>query len=135
MILMNFSKKNSAFNFQWATLGNRNFEVVEVVFIVDVLICLITDRNFVIANAQVENTPLIYCNDGFCQLSGYSRAEVMQKSAACEFMHGPQTNRQMVIKLREGLQGNTEKLMQLCLYKKDGKVQTILKMSLTVKLR
>ncbi|XP_067931894.1 potassium voltage-gated channel subfamily H member 2-like [Watersipora subatra] len=77
-------------------------------------------RNFLIANAQVENTPIIFCNEGFCILSGYSRAEVMQKSCVCEFMQGPQTNRHMVIKLRESLTGNTEKLIQLILYRKDG---------------
>ncbi|KAF6040258.1 hypothetical protein EB796_001472 [Bugula neritina] len=77
-------------------------------------------RNFVIANANVENTPIIFCNDGFCDLSGYSRAEVMQKSCACEFLHGPHTNRQMVIKLRESLQGSSEKLIQLLLYRKNG---------------
>ena len=81
---------------------------------------IFTDRNFVIANALVENTPIIYCNDGFCKLSGYSRAEVMQKSCACEFLHGPHTNRTMVVKLRDALQGNTEKLVQLFLYRKDG---------------
>ena len=38
----------------------------------------VADRNFVIANAQVENKPIIFCNDGFCELSGYARADVMQ---------------------------------------------------------
>ena len=82
---------------------------------------LFTDRNFVIANAQVENTPIIYCNDGFCTLSGYSRAETMQKSCAIEFMHGPYTNRNSVVKLRDALQGNMEKQIQLVLYRKSGK--------------
>ena len=36
-------------------------------------------RKFIIANARVENCAVIYCNDGFCELCGYSRAEVMQR--------------------------------------------------------
>lgn len=85
------------------------------------MLFIFSDRNFVIANAQVDNTPIIFCNDGFCNLSGYSRAEVMQKSCVCEFLQGPNTNRQMVVKLRESLNGNTEKLIQLLLYRKNGK--------------
>ena len=82
------------------------------------------DRNFIIANAKVDNNPIIFCNDGFCNLSGYSRAEVMQKSCVCEFMQGPQTSRQMVVKLRESLSGKTERLIQLLLYRKNGNVYT-----------
>jgi len=38
---------------------------------------LCTDRNFIIANAQVDGRPIIFCNDGFCDLCGYTRAEVI----------------------------------------------------------
>ncbi|KAJ4936232.1 hypothetical protein JOQ06_000834 [Pogonophryne albipinna] len=33
------------------------------------------NRKFIIANAQVENCAIIFCNDAFCGLCGYSRAE------------------------------------------------------------
>ena len=37
------------------------------------------DTSFVLANAQVVDYPIVYCNDGFSKLVGYSRAEIMQK--------------------------------------------------------
>lgn len=37
------------------------------------------DSNFVLGNAQVAGYPIVYCSDGFVELSGYSRAQIMQK--------------------------------------------------------
>ncbi|KAK2503921.1 hypothetical protein MC885_007838, partial [Smutsia gigantea] len=42
-----------------------------------------SDTNFVLGNAQIVDWPIVYSNDGFCKLSGYHRAEVMQKSSTC----------------------------------------------------
>lgn len=39
----------------------------------------IPDTSFILANAQVVDYPIVYCNDGFSKLVGYSRAEIMQK--------------------------------------------------------
>uniref|UniRef100_A0A0K0DBB1 PAS domain-containing protein n=1 Tax=Angiostrongylus cantonensis TaxID=6313 RepID=A0A0K0DBB1_ANGCA len=41
--------------------------------------CNNTDTSFILANAQVVDYPIVYCNDGFSKLVGYSRAEIMQK--------------------------------------------------------
>lgn len=46
---------------------------------------LFTDTNFVLGNAQIVDWPIVYSNDGFCKLSGYHRAEVMQKSSTCRY--------------------------------------------------
>lgn len=43
----------------------------------------LADTNFVLGNAQIVDWPIVYSNDGFCKLSGYHRAEVMQKSSTC----------------------------------------------------
>ena len=45
-----------------------------------------TDTNFVLGNAQIVDWPIVYSNDGFCKLSGYHRAEVMQKSSTCRYL-------------------------------------------------
>ncbi|KAK6638169.1 hypothetical protein RUM44_008597 [Polyplax serrata] len=50
------------------------------------------DSNFVLGNAQVPSLyPIVYCSDGFCELTGFSRAQIMQKSCACKFLYGPET--------------------------------------------
>ncbi|KAI8792808.1 potassium voltage-gated channel subfamily H member 6 isoform X2, partial [Biomphalaria glabrata] len=76
-------------------------------------------RKFVIANAQVETVPIIFCNDGFCELTGYSRAEVMQKSSLCDFLHGPLTNSFAISQIKEFLQGSEENQVEILYYKKD----------------
>lgn len=39
----------------------------------------ISDSNFVLGNAQVTGHPIVYCSDGFVELTGFSRAQIMQK--------------------------------------------------------
>ncbi|TUI06152.1 Potassium voltage-gated channel subfamily H member 1 [Bagarius yarrelli] len=41
------------------------------------------DSNFVLGNAQMVDWPIVYSNDGFSKLSGFQRAEVMQRSSTC----------------------------------------------------
>jgi len=85
----------------------------------------LTDRNFVIANAQVENKPIIFCNDGFCELSGYGRADVMQKACTCDFLHGPLTSSYSIRHIKNALDGCEEQQVEAQYYKKDGKLQRL----------
>ncbi|XP_077978016.1 voltage-gated inwardly rectifying potassium channel KCNH6-like [Glandiceps talaboti] len=78
------------------------------------------NRNFVIANAQVEHRNIIFCNDGFCELCGYSRAEVMQKPAFCDFLYGVKTNGLAVQQLKSALNEKEEKQVEIMFYKRDG---------------
>ncbi|KAF8796424.1 Potassium voltage-gated channel subfamily H like protein [Argiope bruennichi] len=78
------------------------------------------DRRFLLANAQVEQFPIIYCNDGFCDLVGFSRAELMQKPATCDFLHGPLTSSQATAQIRESLTTCLEKQLEIIYYRKDG---------------
>lgn len=41
--------------------------------------CPSPDSNFVLGNAQVPSYPIVYCSDGFVALTGYPRAQIMQK--------------------------------------------------------
>lgn len=43
------------------------------------ILVFLTDSNFVLGNAQVSGYPIVYCSDGFVELSGFSRAQIMQK--------------------------------------------------------
>lgn len=45
-------------------------------------VCL-SETSFLLGNAQIVEWPVVYSNDGFCKLSGFHRAEVMQKSSTC----------------------------------------------------
>ena len=50
------------------------------------------DSNFVLGNAAAPPLyPIVYCSDGFCELAGLHRADIMQQPAACSFLWGPGT--------------------------------------------
>ncbi|XP_071039250.1 voltage-gated inwardly rectifying potassium channel KCNH6 [Parasteatoda tepidariorum] len=78
------------------------------------------NRKFLVANAQVENYPIIFCNDGFCEMVGWSRAEIMQRSCICEFLHGPLTSSVAVSQIKECLSSCHEKQLEILYYRKDG---------------
>uniref|UniRef100_A0AAQ5YE07 Voltage-gated inwardly rectifying potassium channel KCNH2 n=1 Tax=Amphiprion ocellaris TaxID=80972 RepID=A0AAQ5YE07_AMPOC len=77
-------------------------------------------RKFVIANARVENCAIIFCNDGFCHMCGYSRAEIMQKPCTCNFLYGPDTKRLAIAQMAQALLGSEERKVEIDLYQKDG---------------
>uniref|UniRef100_A0A4W5LXG8 Voltage-gated inwardly rectifying potassium channel KCNH2 n=1 Tax=Hucho hucho TaxID=62062 RepID=A0A4W5LXG8_9TELE len=78
------------------------------------------NRKFIIANARVENCAIIFCNDAFCGMCGYTRAEVMQKPCTCSFLYGPHTKRPAVAQMAKALLGSEERKVEISLYTKDG---------------
>lgn len=89
-------------------------------FLPQSLIYLSTDKKFIIANARVQNCAIIYCNDGFCEMTGFSRPDVMQKPCTCDFLHGQFTNRHAVAQVAQALLGSEERKVQITYHRKDG---------------
>ncbi|KAK3537448.1 hypothetical protein QTP70_010421 [Hemibagrus guttatus] len=91
------------------------------------------DTNFVLGNAQIVDWPIVYSNDGFCKLSGYHRAEVMQKSSTCsvntleqykaflppDFMYGELTDRETMEKVRLTFENYEMNSFEILMYKKN----------------
>ncbi|XP_061482431.1 potassium voltage-gated channel subfamily H member 1 [Rhineura floridana] len=77
------------------------------------------DTNFVLGNAQIVDWPIVYSNDGFCKLSGYHRAEVMQKSSTCSFMYGELTDKETVDKVRQTFENYEMNSFEILMYKKN----------------
>ncbi|XP_054849477.1 potassium voltage-gated channel subfamily H member 6 [Eublepharis macularius] len=77
------------------------------------------NRKFLIANAQMENCAIIYCNDGFCEMFGYSRVEVMQRPCTCDFLTGPDTTHHSIAQLGQALLGSEECKLEILYYRKD----------------
>ncbi|XP_058859172.1 potassium voltage-gated channel subfamily H member 6-like [Acipenser ruthenus] len=78
------------------------------------------NRKFLIANAQMKNCAIIYCNDGFCEMFEYSRAEIMQQPCTCEFLAGPGTLKTAVAGLAQALLGSEERKVEVLYYTKGG---------------
>ena len=72
-----------------------------------------------VANAQ-HDCPIIFVNEGFCRMSGFSRADVMQRTCTCDFLYGPLTSSQAIQQVQNGLATAQEVLVEALYYKKDG---------------
>ena len=81
----------------------------------------VADSNFVLGNAQATGHPIVYCSDGFCELTGFTRAQVMSKSCACKFLYGAETTQDEVHKIQTSLDAQTELKTEVLFYKKGGR--------------
>ncbi|KAJ7313632.1 hypothetical protein JRQ81_005193 [Phrynocephalus forsythii] len=80
-----------------------------------------THSNFLLANAQVHRGfPIVYCSDGFCDLTGFARTEVMQKNCSCRFLYGSETSEAVLQRIEKVLEGKQEYQTEVCFYKKGG---------------
>ncbi|VDQ00462.1 unnamed protein product [Trichobilharzia regenti] len=77
-------------------------------------------RKFLIANAALPGAPIIFCNDEFCSLCGYSRAEILRRSAGLEFLYGPLTSSRSIKDLKTALSDCEEKIIMAVLCDKSG---------------
>uniref|UniRef100_A0A672S8B9 Potassium voltage-gated channel subfamily H member 7-like n=1 Tax=Sinocyclocheilus grahami TaxID=75366 RepID=A0A672S8B9_SINGR len=78
------------------------------------------NKKFIIANARVQNCAIIYCNDAFCEMTGFSRPDVMQKPCTCDFLHGEQTKRHAIAQVAQALLGSEERKVEITYHRKDG---------------
>uniref|UniRef100_A0A8C7R9V6 Voltage-gated delayed rectifier potassium channel KCNH4 n=1 Tax=Oncorhynchus mykiss TaxID=8022 RepID=A0A8C7R9V6_ONCMY len=80
-----------------------------------------THSNFVLGNAQVQSLyPIVYCSDGFCELTGFARGELMQKSCRCHFLYGLDTSESLTTQIQKALDERQEFKTECILYKKGG---------------
>ncbi|XP_071505770.1 voltage-gated delayed rectifier potassium channel KCNH1-like isoform X1 [Diadema antillarum] len=78
----------------------------------------IQHSNFILANARVVDYPIVYSNDGFCKMTGYNRADCMQRSSTCNFMYGELTNQDAVKSIQEAFEKLDAVQVELLIYKK-----------------
>ncbi|KAM7381579.1 hypothetical protein PAMA_012424 [Pampus argenteus] len=80
-----------------------------------------THSNFLLGNAQGHRGyPIVYCSDGFCELTGFTRTEVMQKNCSCRFLYGADTSEHVAQQIEKALEGREEYQSEIHFYKKNG---------------
>uniref|UniRef100_A0A674NVA7 Voltage-gated delayed rectifier potassium channel KCNH4 n=1 Tax=Takifugu rubripes TaxID=31033 RepID=A0A674NVA7_TAKRU len=80
-----------------------------------------THSNFLLGNAQGHRGyPIVYCSDGFCELTGFTRTEVMQKNCGCHFLFGADTSEHVAQQMLKALEGREEYQAEVYFYKKNG---------------
>ncbi|MCA0972541.1 PAS domain-containing protein [Halobacillus litoralis] len=72
----------------------------------------------VITDPEQEDNPMIYCNQGFKDLTGYEEAEILGRN--CRFLQGKDTSEITVNKLRAGISNQEVTTVELKNYRKDG---------------
>ncbi len=77
-----------------------------------------TAEGITIADARAPDRPLIYVNEGFTRLTGYSAAETIGSN--CRFLQGEATDPQTVAKIRECIAQERDCDVELINYRKDG---------------
>lgn len=85
------------------------------------------DSSFLLANAQIVDFPIVYCNESFCKISGYNRAEVMQKSCRCAFMYGELTDKETISRIDHILEHQLYDQFEILLYKKNSKYRNTIR--------
>ncbi|XP_071794476.1 voltage-gated delayed rectifier potassium channel KCNH1-like isoform X2 [Asterias amurensis] len=81
--------------------------------------CSVQHSNFILANARVVGYPIVYSNDGFCKMTGRTRADVMQKSSTCNFMYGDLTDKDTIKKVEKAFEDQTPLQAELVIYKRN----------------
>ncbi|NNE35886.1 MAG: SpoIIE family protein phosphatase, partial [Rhodothermales bacterium] len=71
-----------------------------------------------ISDPSLPDNPLIYANEGFERLTGYSVEDVVGRN--CRFLQGPDTDPDTVDVIREAIRTDTACTVQILNYRKDG---------------
>lgn len=73
---------------------------------------------FLITDPKQNDNPIIFVSDSFCQLTGYSRQDILRKN--CRFLQGKDSDRSEVTKMYEAIKQEKPYQGILLNYRKDG---------------
>nr|AML79179.1 putative LOV domain-containing protein [Aulacomnium heterostichum] len=74
-------------------------------------------QSLVLADPSLPDTPIVHASDVFCELTGYSREEVVGRN--CRFLQGPGTDPDAVREIREAMEGERPCTVRILNYRKD----------------
>ncbi|WP_296702892.1 SpoIIE family protein phosphatase [Algoriphagus sp.] len=77
-----------------------------------------SNEGITISSMDQPDRPLVFVNEGFERLTGYSKEEVIGKN--CRFLQGNNTDKSPVEELRRAIKNGEQTTVELLNYKKDG---------------
>lgn len=77
-----------------------------------------TRMPMIITDPRQPDNPIVFANDAFCRLTGYSREETLGRN--CRFLQGPGTNLDDVARVRDAIASRVPLEIDLLNYRKDG---------------
>ena len=79
-----------------------------------------TRMPMVITNPRLPDNPIVFANDAFCRLSGYPRAEILNRN--CRFLQCDQTDQQTVARIRAAVQAGRSIEIEIRNQRRDGQL-------------
>jgi len=92
------------------TLDNPDYSLVKAL--------QTAQQNFVITDPALPDNPIVYASEGFLDLTGYTRDQVLGRN--CRFLQGPETDPRAVDKIRKGIETGEDTTVVLLNYCMDG---------------
>ena len=77
-----------------------------------------SQQSFVITDPSLQDNPIVYASDGFLELTGYSREQVLGRN--CRFLQGTDTDPAKVAEIRKGLENGDDVSVTFLNYSADG---------------
>lgn len=79
-----------------------------------------TRMPMLITDPHQPDNPIVFVNDAFTKLTGYSRDEILNKN--CRFLQGPETNKAHVAQIRSAIERQVPIEIELLNHKKNGEI-------------
>jgi len=76
------------------------------------------DVCFCICDPDLDDNPIVFASDGFCNFTGYSCNEIEGRN--CRFLQGSETSKEDVSQIRQAVNDEVEVNVNLLNYRKDG---------------
>ena len=77
-----------------------------------------TRMPMIITNPRQADNPVVFTNDSFCRLTGYTREEILGRN--CRFLQGPETDRATVARIRQAVQERVSIEIDIRNHRKNG---------------
>ncbi len=79
-----------------------------------------TRMPMIITNPRLPDNPVVFANDAFCRLSGYTREEILGRN--CRFLQGPETDPATVATIRDAVRQVQSLEIDIRNHRKDGEL-------------
>jgi PAS domain S-box-containing protein len=79
-----------------------------------------TRMPMIITNPRLPDNPVVYANDSFCRLTGYTRGEILGRN--CRFLQGPATDPAAIARIRHAVANCQPVELDIRNHRKDGEV-------------